>query len=102
VDLFVMMQNAAIEMRWAELLELNMPQQLNSEIEAQRAACSDIIASKDNLIREFKKQLKLKDEEYVKSLKRYGQDIEELLRRMRKEIKELQQHYEVGHSTECS
>lgn len=28
-------QNAAIEMRWAELLELNMPQQLYSEIEAQ-------------------------------------------------------------------
>lgn len=63
-------RNAAIEMRWAELLELNMPQHLHQEIEAQKAACADIIASKDSLIREFKKQLKIKDEEYVKSLKR--------------------------------
>jgi dynein regulatry complex protein 1 len=87
--------NAAIEMRWAELLELNMPQQLYQEIESQKKACGDIIASKDNLIREFKKQLKVKDEEYVKALKKYGDDVEELLRRTRKEIRELQQHYEV-------
>lgn len=62
--------NAAIEMRWAELLELNMPQQLYQEIEAQKKACSEIIQSKENLTREFKKQLKMKDEEYVKALKR--------------------------------
>lgn len=61
----------------------------------QKKACLDIITSKDSLIREFKKQLKLKDEEAVKSLKRYGEDVEELLKRMRREIRELQQHYEV-------
>lgn len=93
-------QNAAIEMRWAELLELNMPQQLYTEIESQKKSCAEIITSKDNLIREFKKQLKIKDEEYVKSLKRYGEDVEELLKRMRKEIRELQQHYEVRQAVE--
>ena len=55
-------QNAAVEMRWAELLDQNMPQELHNEIEAQKSACSEIIASKDTLIREFQLQLKSKDE----------------------------------------
>ena len=76
-------QNAAVEMRWAELLDQNMPQELHSEIEAQKEACGQIIASKDTLIREFQLQLKAKDEEYVKALKQQADDVEELLRRMR-------------------
>ena len=76
-------QNAAVEMRWAELLDQNMPQELHSEIEAQKEACGQIIASKDSLIREFQLQLKAKDEEYVKALKQQADDVEELLRRMR-------------------
>ncbi|EGB04460.1 hypothetical protein AURANDRAFT_32588 [Aureococcus anophagefferens] len=88
-------QNAAVEMRWAELLDQNMPQELHNEIEAQKSACSEIIASKDALIREFQLQLKSKDEEYVKALKQQADDIEELLRRMRQEFKELQEEYEV-------
>ena len=48
-------QNAAVEMRWAELLDQNMPQELHNEIEAQKSACSEIIASKDALIREFQR-----------------------------------------------
>lgn len=39
-------QNAAVEMRWAELLDDNMPQELHKNIEEQKAACSEIIASK--------------------------------------------------------
>merc|ERR1719181_2125323 len=88
-------QNAAVEMRWAELLDQNMPQELHNEIEAQKSACSEIVASKDALIREFQLQLKLKDEEYVKALKQQADDVEELLRRMRLEFKELQEEYEV-------
>lgn len=76
-------------------MDVNMPQELHNQIELQKKACAEIISSKDDLIREFKKQLKIKDEEYVKSLKGYGQDIEELLHRMRKEIKDLQQHYDL-------
>lgn len=88
-------QNAAVELRWSELLDQNMPQELHDEIESQKAACAEIIASKDTLIREFQLQLKAKDEEYVKSLKQQAQDIEDLLQRMRLEFKELQQEYEL-------
>lgn len=38
--------NAAVEMRWAELLDENMPQELHKNIELQKAACSEIVASK--------------------------------------------------------
>ena len=88
-------QNAAVEMRWAELLDQNMPQELHREILSQKTNCADIIASKDELIREFQQQLKSKDEEYVKALKQQSSDIEEMLDRMRNEFKDLQEEYEI-------
>ena len=66
-------QNATVEMRWAELLEQNMPQELHNEIESQKRSCKEIIDSKDDLIRTFNIQLKTKDEEYVKSLKQQSE-----------------------------
>ena len=70
-------------MRWAELLDQNMPQELHREILSQKKSCNDIINSKDELIREFQQQLKSKDEEYVKALKQQADDVEEMLTRMR-------------------
>ncbi|CAN0458088.1 unnamed protein product, partial [Ectocarpus sp. 8 AP-2014] len=83
-------QNAAVEMRWAELLDENMPQELHKSIEEQKAACAEIVASKDALVNDFQVQLKVKDEEYVKALKQQAEDVEELLERMRTEFRELQ------------
>jgi hypothetical protein len=48
---------------------------LYEEIERQRAQCSKITASKDKLIAEIKNELKAKDDEYVKSLKRQGHPL---------------------------
>jgi dynein regulatory complex protein 1 len=88
-------QNASVEMRWAELLDKNIPQELFAAIEEQRQNCAAIISSKDALIAEFHLQLKMKDEEYVKALKAESEDIEVLLSKMRSEFKELQTEYEV-------
>lgn len=44
-------------------------QELLAEIELQRETCARITQSKDHLIREFKLELKQKDDEYVKMLK---------------------------------
>ncbi|CAN0186433.1 unnamed protein product, partial [Ectocarpus fasciculatus] len=88
-------QNAAVEMRWAELLDENMPQELHKNIEEQKASCAEIVASKDALVNDFQVQLKVKDEEYVKALKQQAEDVEELLERMRTEFRELQEEYEV-------
>lgn len=43
-------QNAAVEMRWAELLDENMPQELHRNIEDQKAACTEIVASKVRMV----------------------------------------------------
>jgi len=88
-------QNAEVELQWGKLLEQNMPQELFAAIQEQKHACSGIIASKDDLIRDFNLQLKSKDEEYVRALKQQSEDIEELLTRMRREFRELQDEYEI-------
>ena len=86
--------NAAIEMKWAELLEKEIPQELHHEIQSQMTACSAIIRSKDSLISEFQRQLRSKDEEYVRALRKQAEDIEELLLQIRKEFKDLHAEYE--------
>lgn len=87
-------KNAAVEMRWADLFEYSMPQELNRELEAQNRACNEILASKDAVIREFQRQLKAKDEEYVIALKTQAEDIEKLLDRMGQQYREMQDEYE--------
>ena len=86
--------NAAIEMKWAELLEKEIPQELHHEIQQQMSSCSNVIKSKDNLISEFQRQLRAKDEEYVRTLRQQSEDIESLLQRIRKEFKDLQGEYD--------
>ena len=63
-------QNAAVAMKWSALFDKEIPQELLAEIELQRDTCERIIQSKDRLIKEFKAELKAKDDEYVKSLKK--------------------------------
>lgn len=86
--------NAAIEMKWAELLEKDIPQELHQEINLQMESCHKIISSKDDLIKDFQQQLRAKDEEYVRTLRQQADDVDDLLGRIRSEFKELQGEYE--------
>jgi dynein regulatory complex protein 1 len=86
--------NAAIEMKWAELLEKDIPQELHHEIQLQMESCNEIIKSKDELIADFQQQLRAKDEEYVRALRQHAEDIDELLNRVRREFFELQSEYD--------
>ena len=63
-------------MKWSALFDKEIPQELLAEIELQRDSCERIIQSKDRLIKEFKTELKSKDDEYVKALKKQNDDIE--------------------------
>ena len=56
-------KNAAIEMKWADLLNMDIPQELNDQLQFQKSACRQIIDSKDRRIEDFKTELKNKDEE---------------------------------------
>ena len=85
--------NAAIEVRWAELLEREIPQELHREIELQIEICGTAVKSKDNIIVEFQKQLRMKDEEYVFTLKKQSQDVTKLLKSIREEFAEMHEEY---------
>mmetsp|Transcript_22481 Transcript_22481/g.73000 ORF Transcript_22481/g.73000 Transcript_22481/m.73000 type:complete len:675 (+) Transcript_22481:78-2102(+) len=83
-------RNATVAMRWADLFSLEVPQELYAEIEKQREACNKITASKDRLINEIKNELKAKDDEYVKALKKQAEDVDVLLGHMGKVTREFQ------------
>jgi len=87
-------QNAAVAMKWSALFDKEIPQELFAEIELQRDACERIIQSKDRLIKEFKQELKAKDDEYVKSLKRQNDDVELLLERMTRQFTNLRRTFD--------
>lgn len=86
--------NAAIDMKWAELMERDIPQELHHDIQSQMSSCSNALRGKDELIGEFQRQLRAKDEEYVRTLRKQAEDIEELLVRIRREFNELQVEYD--------
>ncbi|GLE04895.1 hypothetical protein PINS_up013876 [Pythium insidiosum] len=88
-------KNAAVEMRWPDLFEYSMPQELHREMEIQNRACAEILASKDAVIKEFQAQLKAKDEQYVTALKVQAEDVEKLVERMRIQYREMQEEYEM-------
>mmetsp|Transcript_8300 Transcript_8300/g.21013 ORF Transcript_8300/g.21013 Transcript_8300/m.21013 type:complete len:666 (-) Transcript_8300:22-2019(-) len=87
-------KNAAIEMKWADLLNMDIPQELNEQLRYQKNACQQIIESKDRRIRDFQTELKNKDEEYIKMLKQQSADITSLVVKMRDQYHTLRRHYE--------
>jgi len=88
-------RNAAIAMKWASLFEKEIPLDLLNDMQAQQEACSKVISQKDELIKEFQLALRSKDEEYVKSLKRWAEDIDGLLQAMTEQFREQQKQYEL-------
>jgi len=88
-------KNAAIEMKWADLLNMDIPQELNDQLQFQKNACNQIIESKDRRIRDFQTELKNKDEEYIKVLKQQSADITHLIAKMREQYHTLRRHYEL-------
>ena len=45
-----------------------IPQELHEDMQSQMEACTEVIKSKDELIADFQRQLRAKDEEYVRAL----------------------------------
>jgi len=87
-------KNAAIEMKWADLLNMDIPQELNDQLQFQKNACQQIIDTKDRRIRDFQQELKNKDEEYIKMLKQQSSDITGIIAKMREQYQTMRRHYE--------
>jgi len=87
-------QNAVVAMKWSSLVDKEVAQELKAEIEAQREACDGIIEVKDSLLAEFRLELKQRDEEYVKALKKQAEDVDDLLEQMGRQLASLRQMHE--------
>merc|ERR1719482_2280593 len=87
-------KNAAVEMKWADLLNMDIPQELNDQLQLQKDQCQAIVDSKDRRILEFQTELKNKDEEYIKVLKQQSTDISSLIAKMREQYFTLRKHYD--------
>lgn len=77
-------RKGSIQLKFESLYEFKIPQELVKEMEAQKAACSKVIEVKDQLIDEFRSQMRDKEEEYVKALKQQTEDIDGLIAEMHK------------------
>eukprot|EP00398_MALV-I-01_sp_L67-1_P000006 gene6-878_t len=98
-------KNAAVEMKWASLLQLDIPQDLHGELENQKDACNAIIESKRRMLREFQSELRQKQEEFVSSLKQQYTDVKNTITAMRTQYQQVLQAYkeefqQIEHSLE--
>jgi len=86
-------KNSAVEMKWADLLSLDIPQELHDHLLAQKDQCMSILDQKDRRIREFQTELRNKDEEYVKALKVMSQDMNAMIACMREQAMDASIHH---------
>ncbi|KAL9646414.1 hypothetical protein ABK040_006413 [Willaertia magna] len=86
-------KNAAIQMKWSSLYEKATHQELMEKIKEQEEMCTRVIESKEALIKELMTELRVRDEEYVKALKKESRDIDILIERMNSQVKDLIEDY---------
>ena len=82
-----------ITKRWDSAHVLKVPQALQDMMTNQRELINSMIAEKEKIIQTFQLELKSKDDQYVKDLKKQAEDIDLIIERMNTQIKNLQKAY---------
>ncbi|KAJ7341374.1 hypothetical protein JRQ81_005395 [Phrynocephalus forsythii] len=82
-----------ITSKWAATKEKIVPQELWEGLNQQQMLCALLIEEKNKLISELQQELKSKDDQYVKDLRRQAEDINLLLERMEEQIRNLLKNY---------
>ena len=59
----------------------------------QKQLCDSMIEEKNKLINDFKQELKVKDDSYVKALKKYSEEIDLLIERMKDQTFNMRKFY---------
>ncbi len=72
---------------------MRIPQNLQSLLQQQKASCAAMVDEKDKLIGELQQELKSKDDQYVKHLKKQAEDADLILERMEEQSKTLFKTY---------
>ncbi|KAM5318999.1 dynein regulatory complex protein 1 [Glossophaga mutica] len=78
-----------ITAKWKEGKEKRIPQELWEMLNTQQEHCAGLIEDKNKLINELQQELKIKDDQYVKDLKKQSDDISLLLERMEEQVKSV-------------
>ena len=79
--------------KWSRAKGRRIPQALHELLQQQKVACDAMIGEKDRLIADFEQELKAKDDEYVKYLKKQAEDVDLLLERMEEQARTLAKAY---------
>ncbi len=79
--------------KWSTAKGKKIPQELQELLQQQKAACDAMSDEKDKLIGEFQQELKAKDDQYVKYLKKQAEDIDLILERMEEQARMLLKAY---------
>ncbi len=79
--------------KWLAAKNKAIPQELQELLQQQRAACDAMIEEKDKLTAEFQQELKAKDDQYVKYLKKQAEDVDLILERMEEQARTLLKAY---------
>lgn len=67
-----------IDSSWDKVEKLSGPFKLAELLQTQKQACKKLLDIKDGLINDYLTELKIKDEEYVRELKRQSEEIGKL------------------------
>ena len=75
-----------INERWSLLLESNDPLDINIEMEMQKKKCDEVLAKKDAVIDELKRELQNADDKYFEDQKKQKDDIKLLIERIENQV----------------
>ncbi|XP_019590949.2 dynein regulatory complex protein 1 isoform X4 [Rhinolophus sinicus] len=78
-----------ISAKWEEGKQKIIPQELWEMLNTQQVHCAGLIEDKNKLINELQQELKTKDDQYVKDLKKQSDNICLLLDRMEEQVKNV-------------
>ncbi|XP_049984514.1 dynein regulatory complex protein 1 [Alexandromys fortis] len=82
-----------ITAKWEEGRQKRIPQELWEMLNTQQVHCAGLIEDKNKLISELQQELKMKDDQYVKDLKKQSDDISLLLERMEEQVKNAMKNF---------
>ncbi|KAM3146339.1 hypothetical protein pb186bvf_001684 [Paramecium bursaria] len=86
--------NAALEMKWEVLREVDECEELFKSIQEQKEVFNRIIYGKDSIIKQFQDELNYKDDEFGKTIKEQAIDIQTLVKTMRVQFAYLREKIE--------
>lgn len=82
-----------ITSKWEEGRQKRIPQELWEMLNNQQVNCAGLVEDKNKLISELQQELKIKDDQYVKDLKKQSEDITVLLERMEEQVKSVMKNF---------